>query len=146
MSNRFPVAGLGRATRWAVSGLESVARGGGHAGFSARSGRCANVQDSFPAEIKKDQGVSPPWIVGEDTLVLSTWESIMARSQMSREKDGVCWLEEIRWAGGPVLTQSRQVRQGEARRSMDGEGAGLGSVPGCRLEAWEGEAGCTAKF
>jgi hypothetical protein len=141
VSNRFPVAGLGSASRWAVSGLERVARGGGHAGFSARSGRCAHVQDFFPGETKKDQVVSPPWILGEDTLIFSTWERIMARSQMSREKDGVYWLEEIRLAGGPMLTQSRQARQGEVGRSMNVPAAGLGSVSGCRLEALDGETG-----
>ena len=38
-------------------------------------------------EIKKDQDVSPRLVPGEDTLVLSNWEDIMAGSRMSREKD-----------------------------------------------------------
>ena len=65
----------------------------------------------------------------------------MARSQMSREKDGVFWLAESRLAGGLLHTQSRRARQGEAGRSMDVPAAGLGSVSGCRLEALDGETG-----
>ncbi len=43
----------------------------------------------FRRNKKRTRASRPRWAGGEDTLVLSAWQSIMAGSQMSRKKDVV---------------------------------------------------------
>jgi len=68
-----------------------VARRGGLPRFRRRSRLIWHCRNPF-REIKKDQGVSPR-CGGEDTLVLSSWERIMAGDRMSRGKDAVSGYE-----------------------------------------------------